>query len=83
MSEVMDEIANGGTGLASLGKLLDLDDTEFWKGALVGAAAVLLLTNETVQKTLLKSGVKAKDGVQHGVERAKAAAGSGGKATED
>ncbi|MBF0098600.1 MAG: hypothetical protein HQM04_05660 [Magnetococcales bacterium] len=29
--------------LSALGDLLDLDDREFWKGALVGVAAVLLL----------------------------------------
>lgn len=60
MSDLVDEISNGGSGLASLGKILDFNDADFWKGALVGAAAVLLLTNESVQGWLLGLGAKAK-----------------------
>ena len=74
MSQFVDEIANGGSGFSSLGKMVNLDDSEFWKGALIGAAAVLLLTNESVQKTLFKTGVKAKDAVKSGVEKVKAKA---------
>jgi hypothetical protein len=47
--------------------MLNLDDSEFWKGALIGAAAVLLLTNESVQSMLFKTGAKAKEAVQSGV----------------
>ena len=71
MSQFVEEIANGGNGLSSLGKIVNLDDSEFWKGALVGAAAVILLTNESVQKTLFKTGAKAKDAVKSGVEKVK------------
>jgi hypothetical protein len=73
MAQVMEEIANGG-GLSSLGKLLNFDDADFWKGALVGAAAVLLLTNESVQNALFKTGARAKDAVERGVEKARTAA---------
>jgi hypothetical protein len=66
MDQVMEELSNG-AGLGGLGKLLDFDDTEFWKGALVGAAAVLLLTNESVQQSLFQSGIKAKDAVEKGL----------------
>lgn len=66
MDQMMEELSSGG-GLGSLGKLLDFEDTEFWKGALVGAAAVLLLTNESVQESLFKSGIKAKDAVEKGL----------------
>lgn len=66
MDQVVEELSNGG-GLGGLGKLLDFEDTEFWKGALVGAAAVLLLTNESVQQSLFKSGVKARDAVEKGL----------------
>jgi hypothetical protein len=52
VSQVIDELASGGSGFSSLSRLLNFDDTEFWKGALVGAAAVMLLTNDTVQNTL-------------------------------
>lgn len=71
MSELVDEIANGGNGLSSLSKMLNLDDSEFWKGALLGAAAVLVLTNESVQGALFKTGAKAKSAVKTGVDRVK------------
>ncbi|NDY94306.1 hypothetical protein [Wenzhouxiangella limi] len=67
MEQIIEEMA-AGSGLAGLGKLLDFEDTDFWKGALVGAAAVLLLTNETVQQSLFKSGVKARDVVEKGLD---------------
>ncbi len=56
MSDLMNEVANGGNGLSTLSKMLDFNDPDFWKGALVGAAAVLLLTSESVQGALFKSG---------------------------
>jgi hypothetical protein len=71
MAQVMQEIANGGSGLSSLTKLLDFDDKDFWKGALVGAAAVLLLTNENVQRALFRGAVKGRDAVEEGVEKVK------------
>lgn len=71
MAQVMQEIANGGSGLSSLTRMLDLDDKDFWKGALVGAAAVLLLTNESVQKALFRGAVKGRDAVEEGVEKVK------------
>jgi hypothetical protein len=74
MSRMLGELTNGGSGLASLGRLLNVEDSEFWKGALVGAAAVLLLTNETVQETLFKAGAKAKDAVRSGADKLKEAA---------
>ncbi|MFW5816027.1 MAG: hypothetical protein ACOCVP_04140 [Wenzhouxiangella sp.] len=67
MEQIIEEMA-AGSGLAGLGRLLDFEDTDFWKGALVGAAAVLLLTNETVQQSLFKSGVKARDVVEKGLD---------------
>jgi hypothetical protein len=71
MAELVDEIANGGNGLSSLSKMLNVDDSEFWKGALLGAAAVLLLTNESVQGVLFKTGAKTKAAVKTGVDRVK------------
>jgi hypothetical protein len=35
---------------------LNFEDTDFWKGALVGAAAVMLLSNEGVQNLLFGGG---------------------------
>lgn len=71
MSDLMEEIANGGNGLSSLTKMLSLDDSEFWKGALVGAAAVLLLTNESVQGALFKAGARTSEAVKSGIDRVK------------
>lgn len=64
MSDVVQEIASGGSGLSSLSRMLNLDDVDFWKGALVGAAAVMLLTNGSVQNALFgqRSSAKAAGG---------------------
>ncbi|WPL18745.1 hypothetical protein Thiowin_03835 [Thiorhodovibrio winogradskyi] len=56
MSEFIEEIASGGNGLNSLGRLLNFEDTDFWKGALVGAAAVMLLSNDGVRNLLFGGG---------------------------
>jgi hypothetical protein len=74
IASLMEEINNGGTGLNSLTQLLNLDDTEFWKGALVGAAAVVLFTNESVQNALFKTGAKTSEAVRGGVDKLKSAA---------
>jgi hypothetical protein len=71
MQQLFEEIAEGGNGLSALSQMLSLDDTEFWKGALVGAAAVLLLTNDQVQDALFKSGAKAKGAVKSGADKLK------------
>jgi hypothetical protein len=71
MADLVDEIANGGNGLSSLGKMLNVDDSEFWKGALLGAAVVLVLTNESVQGALFKTGAKTKAAVKTGFDRVK------------
>lgn len=76
MSQLMQEIAGGGNGLSSLTQMLNLDDKELWKGTLIGAAAVLLLTNASVQNALFKTGVGARDAVKSGVDRVKASAAS-------
>jgi len=52
------EIANGGSGLSSLSKLIDFSDGTFLKGAAVGAIAVLLLTNDDVKHALFGGGAK-------------------------
>jgi len=79
MAQLMQDLVGGngnGNGLSSLTQLLNLDDKEFWKGALVGAAAVLLLTNEGVQRALFRSAVKSRDAVQGGVRKVKERTGS-------
>lgn len=53
-------------GLGDLGGMFAFDDKEFWKGAVVGAAAVLLLTNENVRDTLMGGISKATSAVKPG-----------------
>lgn len=74
LAEVLDELSNGGNGLSSLTRMLSLEDSDFWKGALVGAAAVLLFTNDSVQDALFKSGARAKSAVRSGADKLKQAA---------
>ncbi|RLM20089.1 hypothetical protein BIY29_15785 [Brenneria alni] len=61
---------------------IGMDDKEFWKGAMIGAAVTLLLTNEGVRNMLLQTvastsdllktgGTKVKDGVKSGAETLK------------
>lgn len=79
MARMLDDMT-GGSGLGSLVQMLDLDDRELWKGALIGAAAVLLLTNESVQNALFRSGVRARDAVRSGVDQVRNRAAAAGEA---
>ncbi len=45
--------------LSTLSRWLDFNDVDFWQGALLGAAAVFVLTNESVQQTLFGRGQSA------------------------
>ena len=62
-------VPGGSSLLSGLTGLFDFNDREFWKGALVGAAAVLLLTNDSVQRTLFRGAVRGRDAVQAGVDK--------------
>jgi hypothetical protein len=55
------------SGLGMFRNLLNFDDDEFWKGALVGAAAVLLLTNENLRNSLLGGAAKTAEAVKSGL----------------
>jgi len=46
---------------------LDLSDGNFWKGALIGAALTLLVTNETVQRAIMMGVAKAYSAAEEGV----------------
>lgn len=50
---------------------LDVQDSQFWKGALLGAAVTLLVTNESVQKGLVKTVSKLTLAAQSGMEEMK------------
>ncbi len=57
--------AQDAPGYSILG--LNLSDGNFWKGALIGAAVTLLVTNDTVQKTIMKGVATAYSAAQNGV----------------
>jgi hypothetical protein len=50
---------------------LDVQDTQFWKGVLLGAAVTLLVTNESVQKGVMKGFAKITAATQCGIEEMK------------
>ena len=50
---------------------LNFRDDQFWKGALLGAGVTLLLTNETIQKAIVKGTARIYGAVQGGVQEIK------------
>jgi hypothetical protein len=50
---------------------LNVQDSQFWKGALLGAAVTLLLTNESVQKGVVKGVSQLSAAAQSGIEEMK------------
>jgi hypothetical protein len=86
-SQYAQNVVDGAMGeqaglLKNIISTVGMDDKEFWKGAMVGAAVTLLLTNDSVRGMLmqtlagagdmLKAGTsKVKDGVKNGSETIK------------
>ncbi|MGL5240266.1 MAG: hypothetical protein ACRC85_05645 [Kluyvera ascorbata] len=86
-SQYAQSVVDGAMGeqaglLKNIISTVGMDDKEFWKGAMVGAAVTLLLTNDSVRGMLmqtlagagdmLKAGTsKVKDGVKNGSETIK------------
>ena len=54
-------------GLGMFKDLLNFDDGEFWKGALVGAALVMLLTNEDLRNSLIGGAAKTAEAFKAGL----------------
>jgi len=50
---------------------LDVSAPTFWKGALLGAGVTLLVTNETVQKTVMRGMTKMMTATSSGIEELK------------
>ena|GEM_PF-1198123 len=50
---------------------MNFRDDQFWKGVLLGAAAALLVTNDTVQKAVMKGTASVWTAAQSGVEEVK------------
>ncbi len=51
LKEAFDRLSRGDLSADTIGKLLGIDDREFWKGALIGAAAALLANNLPILKS--------------------------------
>lgn len=56
------------SGLGMFREFLNFDDSEFWKGALVGAAVTLLLTNEGLRESLIGGAMKTAEAVKAGFD---------------
>ena len=71
ISELVDDALKGGVNPSKLGRYLN--DGEFIKGALVGAAVVLLLTDNPLRQALFRGTAKAAEKVKEGFGQAKQA----------
>ena len=54
-------------GLGMFKDFLNFDDSEFWKGALVGAAVILLFTNEELRNSLIGGAAKTAEAFKAGL----------------
>lgn len=63
MQSAVEQLADQ-NGLGMLKSFLNFSDGDFWKGALVGAAAVMLLTNEDLRNSLLNGAEQAAESVK-------------------
>ena len=66
LSAAMGDIADK-SGLGMLKGFLDFNDSEFWKGALVGAAVVLLATNDELRSALIGGAARTAEAVKSGL----------------
>lgn len=62
---------------------IGVDDKEFWKGAMIGAAAALILGNESVRNTLLQTVTNAGDLLKAGGGKVKDAAGAAAESVKE
>lgn len=66
-------------GFGMFRELFNLEDGEFWKGAVVGAAVVLLMTNENLRASLVGGAAKAAEAVKTGFNGFSAPEGAAGE----
>lgn len=52
MHNILNGLTKGDNPLASLARLLDVNSSDFWKGAAAGAAIVMLLNNDEIKDQL-------------------------------
>jgi len=80
--------------LKNIVSMIGIDDKEFWKGAMIGAAATLLLTNDSVRGMLMQTlsgtgemlktgGSKVKEAVMSGAGSIRETAATGGTIFRD
>lgn len=81
VQDAMNEFADQ-SGLGALKGFLNFNDSEFWKGALVGAAIVLLMTNEDLRGALLGGAARTANAMKAGLDGAGEDA-AGAAATQD
>jgi|GEM_PF-1072361 len=62
---------------------MGMEDKDFWKGAMIGAAAVLLLTNDNVKETLTTTLANAGEMFKSGAGKVKDAATDGAEIMKD
>ncbi|MBN9673486.1 hypothetical protein [Roseibium aggregatum] len=55
LMDAFNRLSRGDLSAETLGKLFDLKDRDFWKGALLGSAAVLAVSNMPAIKALIAS----------------------------
>ena len=68
-------------GLGMLKGIINWEDGDFWKGALVGAAVVMLMTNEDLRNTLINGAAKTAEAMKSGM--AGAAGGADAEASSE
>ncbi len=66
--QAFDKMSRGEVDAQTLGSLLNLNDRDFWKGALVGSAAVLLLSNLPALTSMVQAATDAVSGTGHSVD---------------
>lgn len=52
---LINDVANGNADPSKVMQVLSSLDSQFWKGALIGVGATLLVTNETVKNALVSA----------------------------
>ena len=72
LKEAFDRLSRGDLSADTIGKLLNLDDRDFWTGALVGAAAALLATNLPTLMSMFSAAARPKAGAGQSDETTKA-----------
>ncbi|MBG6243870.1 hypothetical protein CS369_01610 [Candidatus Symbiopectobacterium sp. 'North America'] len=69
--------------LKSLISTIGADDKEFWKGAMIGAAVTLLLTNDSVRQTLTQTLTRAGYLLKTGGDKVKSSVASGAESVKE